>query len=178
MTLSSVTLRLSGLALLLPILAAPAQAETLPVPRHLASAGPAAATQPLIQAALRYAAFWNSGDERFARAALADDFTDRTLPEGRAQGPSGPLQASKAFRQAVPDLSAEVADMVVAGDRVSVHLHFRGHFTGQFGAATGQGQTVDFQAFDLYRVEHGRIAENWHLEDMATLLRQLGLTKP
>ncbi|TDR82289.1 ester cyclase [Paludibacterium purpuratum] len=154
-----------------------AQAAPLPVPKHLAAGSDVAAAQPVIQAALRYAAFWNSGEERDARQALADDFIDRTLPEGRPQGLAGPLQASKNFRQAVPDLRAEVEDLVVAGDRISVHLHFRGHFTGKMGNVAGHGQPVDFQAFDLYRVENGRIAENWHLEDNLTLLRQLGLIK-
>lgn len=65
----------------------------------------------------------------------------------------------------------------MAGDRVSVRLHFRGHFTGQFGTVQGAGQAVDFAAFDLYRVEDGRIAENWHLEDNLTLMQQLGLVK-
>ncbi|MFM0627874.1 ester cyclase [Paraburkholderia xenovorans] len=35
----------------------------------------------------------------------------------------------------------------------------------------GTGQTVDFQAFDLYRVKDGRIVDNWHLEDNLTLLK-------
>jgi predicted ester cyclase len=83
--------------------------------------------------------------------------------------------ASEAFRKAVPDLRAEIEDMVVAGDRVSVHLHFHGHFTGVFGTVQGQGQPIAFQAFDLYRVEGGRIAENWHLEDNLTLMQQFGV---
>lgn len=56
-------------------------------------------------AARRYATFWSSGDPALARAALAPDFTDRTLPPGRAQGLAGPLAASTAFHAAVPDLS-------------------------------------------------------------------------
>lgn len=154
-----------------------AVASDQPVARHIAIASDEAAAAPLIEAALTYAAFWNSGDESFARRALASGFIDRTLPAGRPQGLAGPLQASKAFRTAVPDLSAEVEDLVVAGDRVSVRLHFRGHFTGQFGTVQGAGQAVDFAAFDLYRVEDGRIAENWHLEDNLTLMQQLGLVK-
>ncbi|WP_281246309.1 ester cyclase [Paraburkholderia sartisoli] len=67
---------------------------------------------------------------------------------------------------------------LVAGDRASVQLHFRGHFTGQFQNVRGDGQTVDFQAFDLYRVKGGQIVENWHLEDNLTLLKQLGMVKP
>ncbi|OEZ61702.1 ester cyclase [Duganella sp. HH105] len=132
-------------------------------------------TDLTIQAARRYAAFWNTGDPALAAQALAPDFMDRTLPAGREQGVNGPLQASKGFRAAVPDLKAEITDMVVNGDRVAVHLHFSGHFTGQFGATAGKGQVIDFQAFDLYRVADGRIAENWHLEDNLTLLQQMGV---
>ncbi|RFU46217.1 ester cyclase [Paraburkholderia sp. DHOC27] len=149
----------------------------LPQPHHLAVDAHSATAAQIVLTARRYAAFWNTGDETYAQAALSPEFIDRTLPEGRPQGPSGPLAASKGFRAAVPDLTAEIDDMVVSGDRASVHLHFRGHFTGQFQNVKGAGQTVDFQAFDLYRVKNGRIVENWHLEDNLTLLKQLGVVK-
>lgn len=151
--------------------------DALPQPHHLA-ADASASSANIVLTARRYAAFWNTGNEAYAKEALAPEFVDRTLPDGRPQGPAGPLAASKGFRAAVPDLSAEIDDMVVSGDRASVHLHFHGHFTGQFQNIKGTGQTVDFQAFDLYRVQDGRIVENWHLEDNLTLLRQLGVVKP
>lgn len=167
------SLRPIGLALAL-FCATQAHADSLPEPRFQA----VAAEPATVLAALRYAEFWNSGDEHYARQALADDFVDRTLPAGRAQGVSGPLQASKVFHAAVPDLRVEVMSLLAVGDRVNLQLHFRGHFTGRFGGRQGQGQPIDFQAFDLYRVENGRIAENWHLEDNLTLLRQLGEIRP
>lgn len=151
--------------------------ENLPVPRHIAVAGDTQQTDASILAARRYAAFWNTGDPAYAKTALAPSFNDPTLPAGRAQGFAGPLQASLAFRTAVPDLSAEISDMVVAGDRVAVHLRLKGHFTGRFGDVAGKGQVIDFQAFDLYRVQGGQIAENWHLEDNLGLLQQMGISK-
>ncbi|CAM2167411.1 Polyketide cyclase [Burkholderia latens] len=136
---------------------------------------PAAQARAQILAARRYGTFWDTGDAALARAALAPDFIDRTLPAGRAQGVSGPIAASGTMRAAVPDLRCDIEQMIVAGDRVVVHLHFRGHFTGTFNGAAGHGQTVDFIATDIYRIDHGRIAENWHIEDNLTLMRQLGL---
>lgn len=156
-------------------LAAPDDA-TLPVPQHVAAA-PGAGTEAALLAARRYAAFWNTGDPAWAQLALAPGFTDRTLPTGRAQGPAGPLQASRSFRAAVPDLRTELTEMVAAGDRVGVRLHFSGHFTGQFGKVQGRGQVIDFQAFDLYRVAGGRITDNWHLEDNLALLKQMGVVQ-
>ncbi|EPL8207916.1 ester cyclase [Raoultella ornithinolytica] len=124
--------------------------------------------------ARRYATFWNTGDEALAREALADNFVDKTPPEGRKQGPEGALLASRAFRTAVPDLSCEIEQMIVAGDRVVSHLHFRGHFTGTFGKLKGKGQQVDFIATDIYQVRNNKIIANWHLEDNLTLMKQLG----
>ena len=134
--------------------------------------------EALTLAPRRYDTFWNSGDERFAKAALSRNFIDHTLPAGRAQGPEGALMASRAFRAAVPDLSCEVEQMIVAGDRVTAFLHFRGHFNGTFNGHAGQGQAVDFLAIDIYRVAHNVITEDWHLEDNLTLLRQLGIVAP
>lgn len=124
--------------------------------------------------ARRYATFRNTGDEALAREALADNFVDKTPPEGRKQGPEGALLASRAFRTAVPDLSCEIEQMIVAGDRVVSHLHFRGHFTGTFGKLKGKGQQVDFIATDIYQVRNNKIIANWHLEDNLTLMKQLG----
>jgi predicted ester cyclase len=172
----AVLLLAGGLSVSLANVSPAKAADTLPEPQHAAVAGVDSAA--VLLAARRYAAFWNSGDESLAAAALAPGFIDRTLPPGRSQGPGGPLEASKVFRAAVPDLTAAIEDIVVADDRAAVHYRFRGRFTGRFGDVQGQGQTVDFQAFDLYRVRDGRITDNWHLEDNLILLRQLGLSAP
>jgi predicted ester cyclase len=128
-----------------------------------------------IIAARRYDTFWSTGNEALARAALAPNFVDSTLPTGRPQGVAGPLAASKLIRLAIPDIRCEIEQMIVAGDRVVAHLRFRGHFTGRFGQIRGQGQTIDFIATDIYRVADGRVAENWHIEDNLTLQQQIGL---
>jgi predicted ester cyclase len=167
-----------GAAVFLQSLPALAAEAALPVPQHMATGGDSAALDTVILAARRYAAFWNTGEAAYAQQALAPGFVDRTLPPGREQGNGGPLQASRGFRAAVPDLTVQVTDMVAAGDRVTVRLVFSGHFSGKFGEVQGKGQAINFQAFDMYRVQDGRIADNWHLEDNLTLLRQMGIIAP
>nr|WP_314545015.1 ester cyclase [uncultured Massilia sp.] len=168
----------AGLLLALSAHAAPpaddaglASAATVIVDKSLTGAQ----AQAAMLAARRYATFWDTGEDRFALAALAPQFTDRTLPPGRAQGVQGPLAASRFVRAAIPDLKADLQQMIVAGDRVTAHYRFHGHFTGQWAGTRGKGQDVDFTATDIYRIEGGRIAENWHIEDNLTLMRQLGL---
>jgi predicted ester cyclase len=121
--------------------------------------------------------FWNTGDEALLKQAIARSFTDRTLPPGRPQGPEGPGFASRQFRAAVPNLKVTVEEMIVAGDYVTVHMRFTGHFTGRFGQAQGKAQPIDFTATDLLKVENGRITDNWHIEDNLTLLQQMGVAK-
>lgn len=129
--------------------------------------------QPIVHAARLYAAFWNTGNPEYARAALSSRFIDQTPPPGRKPGLNGVLEASHNFRTAVPDLSTHVEHILVAGDYVTVRYRFMGHFTGTMGKQKGWGQLVDFKAVDVYRVQDGRITDNWHLEDYKTLFDQI-----
>ena len=160
---------------LLAFQAQPAKAQGATV-RELVIATPASdAAEGVQRAARAFYDFWNTGDEALLRSAIAPGFTDHTLPPGRPQGPDGPAFASRNFRAAVPDLRVTIEKMIVAGDYVTVHMHFTGHFAGRMGGTQGSGQPIDFIATDLIRVTQGRITDNWHIEDNLTLLRQMGL---
>ena len=153
--------------------------KDLPTPRSIIfTAGQEQAAQPVILAARRYAAFWNTGEPRYAEAALAQNFVDRTLPSGRPQGLKGVLEASTNFRAAIPDLRAEVEELLVVNDRAVVRYIFTGHFTGKFKDMKGDGREISFRAVDIYRVQDGHISDNWHLEDNLSLMQQLGVVKP
>src|SRR5256885_3798177 len=142
-------------------------------------AGPlrAAQRESALKAVRAFYEFWNTGDTALLKQAVAENFTDRTLPPGRPQGPEGPAFASRRFRAAVPDLKVTVEKMIVAGQYVTVHMSFTGHFTGSFGQTQGKGQPIAFIATDLVKVENGRITDNWHIEDNLTLLQQMGVAK-
>ncbi|MFF5407015.1 ester cyclase [Streptomyces misionensis] len=127
-----------------------------------------------VHLAQRLYTFWNTGEQKYLDAAVSPHFKDNTLPAGRPQGPTGPAFASKNFRAAVPDLTCELADLLVAGDKITARLVFRGHFTGTFDGVRGKGQQVHFNAIDIQHVGTDKIVEDWHIEDNETLLNQLG----
>jgi predicted ester cyclase len=143
----------------------------------VATSTPESQRDATVKAARAFYEFWNTGDDAELKRAIAPNFTDQTLPSGRPQGPQGPAFASRQFRAAVPDLAVLVEKMVVAGDYVTVHMKFTGHFTGRFGQTQGKGQSIEFIATDLLKVENGRITDNWHIEDNLTLLQQMGVAK-
>jgi predicted ester cyclase len=156
-----------------PALAAEVKIDDLVVAKTV----PAVQRVTELNAAKAFYQFWNTGDESLLKAAISPSFTDHTLPPGRPQGPQGPAFASEHFRAAVPDLSVAVRKMIIADDYVTVHMEFKGHFTGVFGKTKGQGETIDFIATDLLKIIDGRITDNWHIEDNLTLLSQMGVAK-
>jgi predicted ester cyclase len=143
----------------------------------IAAPMPDAQREATVKAVRAFYDFWNTGDEALLRDAVASNFTDHTLPSGRPQGPEGPAFASRRFRAAVPDLKVTVEKMIVAGDYVTVHMNFTGHFTGKLGQTQGRGQPVPFIATDLVKIENGRITDNWHIEDNLALLQEMGVAK-
>jgi predicted ester cyclase len=179
MTLSKSFVRSLSLIAVFVATAVASAEENLPTPRSIIlTAGQEQAAQPVILAARRYAAFWNTGEARFAKAALAGNFLDRTLPSGRPQGLNGVLEASKNFRASIPDLRAEIEELLVVKDRAVVRYIFTKHFTGRFKDLKGDGREISFRAVDIYRVQNGQISDNWHLEDNLALMQQLGAVKP
>jgi predicted ester cyclase len=131
----------------------------------------------IVKAARAFYEFWNTGDEAALKRAVAPTFIDHTLPSGRPQGPEGPVFASRQFRAAVPDLAVTVEKMIVAGDYVTVHMKFTGHFTGKFGQTQGKGQPIEFIATDLVKIGNAGITDNWHIEDNLSLLQQMDIAK-
>jgi len=171
-------MRVIGLALGAALLAGSASAEELKVDELIAPTSVSNAQQEAtIKAATAYATFWNTGNESLLTASVAPSFIDHTLPAGRPQGPQGPALASRNLHAAVPDLSVEVKKMIVTNEYVAVQLEFKGHFTGTFRNKQGNGETLDFIAFNVLKVTNGLVTDNWHLEDNLTLLSQMGLAE-
>src|SRR5713101_5994923 len=143
----------------------------------VAASIPDAQREATMKAVRAFYDFWNTGDEALLKEAIAPNFTDHTLPPGRPQGPEGPAFASRRFRAAVPDLKVAVEKMIVAGDYITVHMNFTGHFSGKFGQTQGRSQPIAFIATDLVKIQNGRITDNWHIEDNLTLLQEMGIAK-
>lgn len=81
---------------------------------------------------------------------LADDYIQHA--SGAQPGPAGVKALFAGFFARMPDLRAEVADLVAEGDRV---------FARTLTTATISGRPVRGEMFDLWRVKDGRLAEHW-----------------
>ncbi|MCE5318727.1 MAG: ester cyclase [Parachlamydia sp.] len=165
--------KLMYLLTLCALLFAGAAAATITVDKSIAKEE----AERMVRTAKLFYAFWDTGDPTYAREALSPDFIDQTLPEGRPQGPEGPLFASQHFRKVVPDLRCSVEEILVVGDRVIARLTFTGHHLGPFMGQEPTGKRIEFRAIDIYRIQDGKITDNWHIEDNLSLFQQLGVVK-
>jgi steroid delta-isomerase-like uncharacterized protein len=83
-------------------------------------------------------------------------------------------QSIGSFREAFPDLRADLRHAVAEGDLVSTWVSYEGTHQGQFAGVDGSGRPVKFVAWDLIRVENGRVAEITQYCDVFTLMNQIG----
>lgn len=131
----------------------------------------------MLRAARLYYTFWDTGNSIYLDAVISPQFIDNTLPKGRPQGPEGPMFASTHFREAVPDLTCTLKDLLIVGDKVTARMVFHGTFKGKFMDHPPTNKAIEFFAIDILRIKNGRLVEDWHLEDNLTLMQQLDAVK-
>ena len=78
------------------------------------------------------------------------------------------------FRQAFPDVSINVEEMISEGDRIAFRSTMRGTHLGEFLGLEPTGKQVEFSLLDVMRIEDGKFVEQWGGPDIYDLLRQLG----
>ena len=79
------------------------------------------------------------------------------------------------FIGALPDIRAEVQDVIASEDLVAVRLVVSATQTGDVLGIPATGRSVRWDAVDIYRItDSGKISEQWAFEDVAAILGQLG----
>jgi len=78
---------------------------------------------------------------------------------------------------AIPDLHAAQKDIIADGDRVVVRLVVTGTHKGDLIGVPASNRPVSWDAVDVYRLENGKIAEEWAAEDLTAFLADTGTYK-
>ena len=79
------------------------------------------------------------------------------------------------FFAAFPDFSTEVFDLVAGDDRVAARYVEGGTFSKTFFGYAPSGTKVFWSAITIYRIENGKIAEEWFQTDMEEHVRAASL---
>lgn len=117
---------------------------------------------------------WNEGD----LAALAELTTPSFryhLGEQPPRDGDGMREFLAAMRAAFPDWHVEVEAVVAGGDAVAVRWSGQVTHEGEFHGIPPTGRRIRVGGINMYRIEDGRIAEEWEQTDSLGMLRQLGV---
>jgi steroid delta-isomerase-like uncharacterized protein len=75
---------------------------------------------------------------------------------------------------AFPDLKRPVEDLVAEGDKVVARWTSAGTHQGAFMGIPASGKTVTTSGITVFRLENGKIVEEWSESDMVGMLQQVG----
>jgi steroid delta-isomerase-like uncharacterized protein len=116
-----------------------------------------------------------AADTRTLERIVAAQMVDHNLAPGQRPGRQGVLDAVEMFRVAFPDLKITIESLVADEERVSVTGRMSGTNRGALMGVPPTGRTASFAYMDMYAIANGQVAEIWHVEDLAGMMRQLGL---
>lgn len=124
-----------------------------------------------------YQAF-NDRDFEAAVQYVHDDLHWTEVASGREfHGPEGMLREYREWAKAFPDGSAEITNLLEAGDWVIVEFTVRGTNTGPFMGPDGElppsNRKVELQSCDVLHLRDGKVTGGKSYFDISTVARQL-----
>jgi predicted ester cyclase len=76
------------------------------------------------------------------------------------------------------DMRAEPEDVVGAGDRVHTRIKLTGRHVGTFLGIEPTGAELTWYTHEIWRFDGDRFAERWAVDDLVSLLGQMGYPLP
>lgn len=120
----------------------------------------------------RYVTAYNAGNWTELRTLLAPGYVHHSGPADLDF--DGFCAGAGWIRKGVPDFTVRVEDQLVDGHRVALRFTGSGTHTGSFGGEAPTGRTVTVYGTTIFRVEGGRIAEDWEALDEQPFRALLG----
>jgi steroid delta-isomerase-like uncharacterized protein len=122
----------------------------------------------------RWIESWHTGKTGDVGEFISTGFVrhDPNMPEVR--GIDGESALMEMYLAAFPDLRFTIEHLVAENDLVLARLTARGTHQGELLGTPPSGRQVTVAAMELYRLEDGKIAEQWVTMDSLGLLQQIG----
>ncbi len=118
------------------------------------------------------------GDVRAVQeAVLTEDYESCAgyLP-GECWGRETSIKVVSNFATTIPDMTFEIKEVLVAGDRVVVRGEVTGTPSGDLFGVPHSGKSFRIMAVDIQTIRDGRIAKTYHMENWLSAIGQLRAT--
>ena len=101
---------------------------------------------------------------------------DHSLPPGYEPNPEGVKKFMTMWRDAFPDVTAEVTHSIAEGDLATCRVILRGTHKGELMGIPATNKSVEASVIDIVRFDaDGKAAEHWGVVDTAEIMMQLGV---
>jgi steroid delta-isomerase-like uncharacterized protein len=114
-----------------------------------------------------------TGDTSALEDLIAIDAVDHTSPPQSSGGRAGLIEGIEFYRATFSDLDVTVEQGLECGDLVAIYGRINGIHSDDTLGIPATGKQVSFPYIDIFRIADGQMAEAWHIEDIAGLLRQV-----
>jgi predicted ester cyclase len=117
---------------------------------------------------------WNGANPDTSADLVHDDYTihDRDLAD-RLAGPELYTALATGTREAFPDATFTIDDVVADGDTIAVRWTMTGTHEGPLADEEPTGRTVELAGMEFDRFTDGLLRETWTQSDQLGLLRQV-----
>jgi predicted ester cyclase len=119
----------------------------------------------------RYFDMFNASRFELLDQIVTPEYGDRL--EGQSAGIDVIRSYLKGLKASFPDFTWTIEQIIAEGDRVAVMNRVTGTHLHDFGDMKASGNRVDFQAFQIYRIADGKLAEHWEVADFTKFQEQL-----
>jgi steroid delta-isomerase-like uncharacterized protein len=124
----------------------------------------------------RFMDAYNNRELEIFDELVAEDYIDHVFEQ---QGREYLRQLFTMAFEAFPDWYEAIEDIIAEGDKVWVLVKATGTHTGEwdlFGAKLPPtGKKTSIMMVFIWRIENGKLAEGWEVDDNLEFLRQLGV---
>jgi ketosteroid isomerase-like protein len=83
------------------------------------------------------------------------------------------IKVVSSFAKTIPDMTFDIKEVLVAGDRVIVRGEVSGTPAGELFGAPHTGKSFKVMAIDIQTIKDGKIAKTFHMENWLSALGQL-----
>jgi steroid delta-isomerase-like uncharacterized protein len=122
-----------------------------------------------------YGDTWNTGDTTLIDELLAPDFVNHELVDVAPPHRELYKQAIRETKEASPDFTVTIEDLIAEGDQVAARWHAAGTHSQGYLGQPATGKHVELRGITVVRIIGGRIAEFWKHDNSYTTPRQLGI---
>jgi len=116
---------------------------------------------------------WSKGNLAVADELYSPDFVCHFVVGPEWKGIERIKREVASHRAAFPDWNEQVDDIVAERDEVVIRFTSTGTQRGEFQGIAPTGRKVTIQEVAIFRLEGGKIVEQWGMPDVHGLLEQL-----